>query len=196
MNHFNTPDIFTQRLILRKFTKADTNDLFELLRDKETNKFLPWFPLETVEQAKDFIDTKFLCYYEKPVSYRYAICLKEDNKVIGYINLQDDDSHDFGYGLRREYWGKGIVTEASIALINQIKSDGQIPYITATHDVNNIGSGKVMQKAGLQYKYSFVEVVQPKNVQVTFKMYQLNFDKNDTSTYVKYWEMYDNHFVE
>ena len=31
---------------------------------------------------------------------------------------------------------------------------------------------------------------------VTFRMYQLNFDGHDDFVYKKYWDMYENHFVE
>ena len=48
------------------------------------------------------------------------------------------------------------------AVIGQLKQTG-IPYITATHDVNNPRSGKVMQTLGMKYQYSYEELWQPKN---------------------------------
>ncbi|MDE6763151.1 MAG: GNAT family N-acetyltransferase [Oscillospiraceae bacterium] len=45
-------------------------------------------------------------------------------------------SFDFGYALRKEFWHKGIVTEAGKALIELQKQDN-IPYIIATYDKNN-----------------------------------------------------------
>ncbi|MFK4899217.1 GNAT family N-acetyltransferase [Lactococcus petauri] len=78
-----------------------------------------------------------------------------------------EENHDFGYGLRKEFWNKGIVTEASKALINKVKEDG-IPCITATHDINNPRSGAIMQKVGMQYCYSYKENWQPKNIDVIF----------------------------
>lgn len=53
-----------------------------------------------------------------------------------------------------------------------------------------------MKKLGMSYRYSYVEQWQPKNIFVTFRMYQLNFDKNDERVYMEYWNSYDNHFVE
>ena len=67
-----------------------------------------------------------------------------------------DDSHDLGYGLRREFWRRGLVTEAGRAVIDQLKRDG-VPYITATHDVNNPRSGEVMRRLGMRYQYSYEE---------------------------------------
>lgn len=38
-----------------------------------------------------------------------------------------EEHHDFGYGLRKEFWHKGIVSEAGKAVIKQVKKDG-LPY--------------------------------------------------------------------
>lgn len=76
------------------------------------------------------------------------------------------EHHDLGYGLGKEFWHKGTVTEAAKAVVEQVKKDGS-PYITATHDRNHPRSGHVMQKTGMTYRYSCEE------------MYQLNFDGND-----------------
>lgn len=89
-----------------------------------------------------------------------------------------DDNHDLGYGLRKEFWHKGIVTEASRAVVEQVKKD-RFVYITATHDIKNPRSGNVMKSLGMSYKYSYEEQWQPKKFLVTFRMYQLNFDSND-----------------
>lgn len=191
----NTPQIKTQRLILRKFTKKDAEALLLILKDKETNTFLPWFPLEDLKQAQEFLQNRFLDYYQRPSSYRYAICLKTDNVPIGYINISDDESHDFGYGLKTEFWHKGIVTEACLAVVERLKK-ANLPYITATHDVNNPRSGEVMKKIGMTYQYSYEECVQPKNVVVVFKMYQLNFNGEKDFIYKKYWDKYPTHFVD
>lgn len=47
----NTPEIQTDRLILRKFTEDDLPALFEIFQDEEVNQFLPWYPTQTLEQA-------------------------------------------------------------------------------------------------------------------------------------------------
>ena len=69
-------------------------------------------------------------------------------------------------------------------------------YITATHDINNPRSGNVMKALGMRYRYSYQELWQPKNLLVTFRMYQLNFDHNDERVYKEYWNKYANHFIE
>ena len=191
----NTPTLETKRLILRKFTENDIEALFLILKDKEVNTFLPWYPMKNLEQAKKFYEERYTFTYLKPQGYAYAICLKSDNFPIGYIKVDMEEPHDFGYGLRKEFWHQGIVSEAAKAVVEQVKKDG-LPYITATHDVNNPRSGNVMKKVGMKYCYSYEELWQPKGFFVTFRMYQLNFDGHDDFVYKKYWDTYENHFVE
>lgn len=181
-------EIHTHRLILRSFCENDIEAIFYIFSDKETNEYLPWFPLSSKEEAYQFYQE----HYQNN-SFHYAICLKENNIPIGYIHMSDDDSHDFGYGLHHDYWHKGIVSEACLKAIEQFKEEG-IPYITATHDRNNPYSGEVMKKLGMQYQYSYEELWQPKNINVVFRMYQLNFYQDDF-VYQKYWHMYP-HFIE
>ena len=156
---------------------------------------MPWFPLKSIEEAQSFFETRYAADYERPQAYAYAICLKEDNCPIGYIKVDMEESHDLGYGLRKEFWHRGIVTEAGKAVTAQVKKDG-IPYVTATHDVNNPRSGRVMRRLGMKYQYSYEEQWQPKDFLVTFRMYQLNFDERDRSVFKKYWDNAAVRFVE
>lgn len=190
----NTPDIETERLLLRRFTENDLEALLLIYGDEEVNTYLPWFPVKSRKEAKALFEERYKRFYAESEGYRYGICLKEDNVPIGYIHVAMDDSYDFGYGLRKEFWHRGIVTEGSRAVIGQLKRDG-IPYITATHDVKNIASGNVMKRLGMHYQYSYEEQWQPKDILVTFRMYQLNLNE-EQNVFRKYWEESKVHFVD
>lgn len=191
----NTPTLETKRLILRKFSENDLEAIFKIFSDQQVNTFLPWFPLKTLAEAKSFFERRYAVNYAKTCAYHYAICLKNDNYPIGYVNVSTESSHDFGYGLCKKFWYKGIVTEACQAIIEQLTKDG-IAYITATHDINNPRSGNVMKKLGMKYCYSYQEQCQPKNILVTFRMYQLNLDGNESRVYREYWNRSEVHFIE
>lgn len=191
----NTPVIETERLILRKFTENDLKAFYQIYSDEEVNTFLPWFPLKTMEEARRFYESSCETKYREKNAYNYAACLKKDNIPIGYINVSMDNSFDFGYGLRKEFWHRGIITEAGKAVVEQLRKDG-IPYITATHDINNPRSGGVMKQLGMKYQYSYEEQWQPKDFPVIFRMYQLNLDGNEDRVYDKYWNISAVHFVE
>lgn len=191
----NTPTLETDRLILRKFTDEDLESLFLILKDEEVNQYLPWYPMKNLAETRAFYKARYETEYAKPRAYAYAICLRADNVPIGYIKVEMEEPHDLGYGLRKEFWHRGIVTEAAKAVTEQVRKDG-LPYITATHDRNNPRSGAVMQKIGMKYCYSYEEQWQPKNVPVIFRMYQRNFGGNDDFVYETYWNSSDNHFIE
>ncbi len=190
----NTPLLETERLLLRKFTEDDMDALFLILSDEEANRFLPWFPARSMEDAERFFEERYASVYAQPEGYAYAICMK-DGHPIGYINAAMAEPHDFGYGLRREFWHKGIATEAGRAVIGRLRQDG-LPYITATHDRNNPRSGGVMRNLGMRYRYSYREQWQPKDISVIFRMYQLNLDGDEDRLFTGYRDRSDGYFIE
>lgn len=111
-----------------------------------------------------------------------------------YVNLSAEPPYDLGYGLLKEFWGRGIVTEAARAVVEQARQEG-LPYLTATHDRENPGSGGVMRKLGMVYQYSYEERWQPKDIRVVFRLYQMDLDGQERS-YRGYWDRYPVHFVE
>ena len=191
----NTPTLETNRLVLRRFTPQDLEALYQIYRDREVNRFLPWFPLENLQQAQVFYAQRYAAKYAQPQGYAYAICKKEDNFPIGYIKVDMDEAHDLGYGLRKEFWHQGIVTEAAQAVITQVKRDG-LPYLTATHDRDNPRSGGVMQNIGMTYRYTYRERVEPKKEWVAFRFYQLNLTEPADYVWKGYWESHPIHWIE
>lgn len=185
----------TQRLILRQFTLEDIDAIYDIFKDKPSNTFLPWFPLKSKDEAYTFFMEHYQKEYQNKQGYCYAICLKDHNLPIGYVNINMDESHDLEFGLLKEYWHQGITSEAVAAIISQVQHDG-IPYITATHDINNPRSGQLMKNVGMKYCYSYEEPWQPKNISKIFRMYQLNLNSDSHFIYKGHWKRFPNHFIE
>lgn len=194
MPYANSPRLITPRLVLRRFAPEDLPAMLAIWGDREVNTFLPWFPVNTLEEARAFYEERYAAQYRKGASYQYAICRREEDIPIGYIQLGLEEGHDLGYGLRREYQGEGFATEAGEALLRRARADG-LDYVTATHDVNNPKSGAVMRRLGLTYRYSYKEQWMPKDIPVVFRLYQKNFTRAADWTYPRYREIYPS-FVE
>ena len=96
----NTPALETERLILRRFSENDLEAIYRIFGDEEVNRFLPWFPLKSVEEARLFFEERYASKYALPQAYAYAVCLKKDDIPIGYVNVDMAEHHDLGYGLR------------------------------------------------------------------------------------------------
>ncbi len=87
--------------------------LFLILKDEEANKFLPWYSMKSIVETREFYEKRYVSKYMQPRGYAYAICLKENNFPIGYVNIDLEEPYDFGYGLRKEFWHKGIATDTT-----------------------------------------------------------------------------------
>ena len=196
MDHLssNTPTLYTERLILRRFGLKDLEALFAIFSDEAVNTFLPWFPLRTPAEARRFFEERYAGPYRQPEGYRYAVCRREDDLPVGFLNVDPGSAHDLGYGLRREFWGQGLIPEAGAALIALLRRRN-FGFLTATHDRSNPASGRVMQKLGMKYCYSYLEQWQPKDIPVVFRLYQLNFDGSDR-IFEGYRRSAPEHFVE
>jgi len=85
-----------------------------------------------------------------------AIIDKKTNDFIGWSGLKFEqelrkfDYYDLGYRLRKEYWGKGIATEASIKSLRYGFKDRNLEKIGAGADIDNIASNRVLQKVGFK----------------------------------------------
>lgn len=191
----NTPPLETERLLLRRFCTEDIPALYSIYSDREVNTYLPWYPLASCEEAERLFKDEYAAAYRQSRGCRYAVCLKTNGIPIGYVHLSLEGAYDLGYGLSKAFWHKGITLEAARAVVERAKRDG-VPFITATHDVNNPRSGGVMRALGMRYQYTYREQWQPKNIPVTFRLYQLNLDGNEKRVYWTYWERYADHYIE
>ena len=119
----NTPQLETQRLILRRFTEADREALLRIFSDGEANRFLPWFPVKSLEEALAFYKERYAPVYAKAQATPTP-SLPQGGQRCHWLRQRGDRGAGTCYGLRKEFWGQGIVTEASRAVLAQMKEDG------------------------------------------------------------------------
>lgn len=145
-------EIETPRLLIRRLNMRDAGDLFAYSRDPEVARYVLWEAQKSVGEARAFIRYCLRRYrLGEPASL--GIVLKETNRVIGTIGFmwyqRDNNSAEIGYSLAREYWNRGIMTEAVQALIAFAFRRMRLNRIEAQHEVENPASGRVMAKAGM-----------------------------------------------
>lgn len=124
LNHKGTMSLETERLKLRKFNQEDAEDMYNnWASDAEVTKYLTWPTHSSIEVTKRVVGM-WIDDYENGEYYQWAIELKETGQVIGSISLMNIDNHigncEIGYCIGKEFWNKGIVTEAFSN--NQIKA--------------------------------------------------------------------------
>ena len=145
----------TPRLFLRKLTMADVPAYFERLGSSaEVTKYMLWNPHRDISESEASI-RKVLQRYEEGTCYRWGIARKEDDSLIGIIDLlkfdEAENTCSFAYMLGKDFWGKGYGTEAVTAAFDFAFSRLGVSAILSDHFADNPASGAVMKKAGMQY---------------------------------------------
>ena len=156
MEHLGTKTLETERLILRKFIINDVENMFKnWANDNDVTKYLVWSSHQDLNVSKSVIET-WIENYKKNDFYNWGIILKEINEPIGSIGVvgQNDNIKmvHIGYCIGKNWWNKGIVSEALNELIKFFFNEIGVNRIESRHDPNNPNSGKVMAKCGMKYE--------------------------------------------
>ncbi len=156
LNHKGTKIIETERLILRPYRSSDAEPMFKnWASDREVTKYLTWNAHRSVSETEAVINS-WLAEYNELSRYNWIIVLKELGEPVGSIDVAriygNTDTAEIGYCLGRQWWNKGIMTEAFKAVIKYLFEEIGISQIRAEHAASNTASGRVMEKCGLVYE--------------------------------------------
>lgn len=144
--------IETERLILRAIEISDAADFFEYAKSPNVGPHAGWKPHESLEETEKIIEEIFM------PNDSFAIVLKETGKMIGVIALEHDKrrpeipSKEIGYSLAEEYWGRGIMTEATKAVIEYAFTDKKLDVLAICTSRVNERSARVIEKCGFTYE--------------------------------------------
>ena len=150
-----TPALETTRLTLRPFDAHDREAINAMLADPETTRHMH-FGRWTEEQRRSWFDWSVEAATQ-PItdSIQWVIALRSTGEVIGWFgigassNPEVDGDNSFGYLLARPHWNQGFMTEALQAVFAFEFETLRAPRLTATCDVENPASARVMEKAGM-----------------------------------------------
>lgn len=134
-------NILTDRLILRRIQSADYEDIYEYLSDPEVIQFEP-YGVMTRDEVR--VETG------KRVNHEafYAVCLKENSKLIGNFYLEKDEfnTYELGYVFNRRFQKQGYATEGALALLDHAFSELDARRIIAQCNPNNAASWKLLER--------------------------------------------------
>ncbi|MBM7692172.1 ribosomal-protein-alanine N-acetyltransferase [Peribacillus deserti] len=147
------PIIETRRLLLREVTIADANDMLTYLSDKDVVSPMGLAPFQTEKDVGDEIRW-YNSIYEEGTGIRWGITLKDSGRVIGscgFLNrLTKHYRAEIGYELSKDYWGKGIASEALEAVVMYGYQHFQLERIEALIEPANLSSQKLVEKLGFK----------------------------------------------
>lgn len=136
----------TSRCLIRRFTADDIAELYEILSDRDVMEYIE--PPFDMEQTEDFIKNAGLC--DPPLVY--ALLWREANKVIGHVIFHEYEDHcyEIGWIISKAYWGQGIASEITTALI-EYAGKLKISSCMIECDPRQTASAKIAQKNGFHY---------------------------------------------
>lgn len=153
MQHKGTARLETERLILRRFTPDDAEEMYNNWAcDGEVTKYLTWQPHKSADATQALL-SEWSARYKNDNYYNWGIEIKETGELIGNISVVSMKEYiseaELGWCMGRRWWGQGIMPEAAREVLRYLFSEVGINRIIAGHDVSNLKSGRVMQKIGM-----------------------------------------------
>ncbi len=143
----------TARLELRPPVPEDAPCIFDrYAQDPEVCRYMSWRPHTSIQDTHRFLEG---CARERETGYTlsWAITLPGTPGPIGMITCRPERyKADIGYVLARAYWGNGYMSEAVHAVVDRTLADPNIFRVWAVCDVDNHGSARVLEKAGMTFE--------------------------------------------
>lgn len=167
--------ITAKSIFLRNFAKSDLRDLHDYSSQVGVGQSAGWPHHESLGQSakmlNDFIKNK----------NQFAIVYKTDHKVIGHIGIHEDsengrpDTKELGYVLNRNYWNRGIMTEAINAVLEKLFSNG-IQYVYACCFQDNLASKHLIEKCGFEFEQEGTYYAEP--LDKTFRTFEYVYTRS------------------
>lgn len=164
----------TPRLKLRYFTIRDKEALVPILSDAEVMRY-SIIGVHDRQQIRQFIEQRLLSYLECGFGL-YAIVYKQNSELIGYCGffiqaIEQQKEVEVGYRLAKQYWGRGLGTEAAQAILKYGRQRFNFQRFICLIDPENVRSVNVAKKLGMKQEKELI--YHGLNVE----MYSLNYNK-------------------
>ncbi len=143
--------IETERLVLRRFTLDDLDELAALRSDPLVMRYIGLQSREKVEQRLRY----YVSHYEPNGFGMWGVVHKKSDKLIGWaglIFLDGTPEVEVGYGVAKDYWGQGLMTEAARACLRYGFDEAGLERIVAVAMPENVASRRIMEKLGMRYE--------------------------------------------
>ena len=142
----------SERLLLRKITRQDIPDIFEIYSNREVMLYFDdRYAFESIAEAEQMVSGYDKALHDK-TGMRWGIVLKDSGKLVGTCGFHAiSDYHkriEIGYDLNRDYWGKGIMKEALSLIIGHAFEHSEVNRIEAFVEPPNTASRVLLEKLG------------------------------------------------
>jgi len=146
------PETFdTERLHVRRLRRGDAPTVFRAwAQDPEVSRYLVWEPHTSIDESVAHAE-RCEAGWEAGSDYTWIIEDRATEKALGSIAAHVAGHRvGLGYLLVRSVWGRGLMTEAVTALRDVLEDRPEVHRVWAVCDVENVGSARVLEKAGFE----------------------------------------------
>jgi RimJ/RimL family protein N-acetyltransferase len=139
----------TARLHLRQPVERDADAIISIAGDWEVAHRLARMP-----HPYSDADLRFFFDHVVPNEPTWAIVWRKTGRLIGMMGLApapDGRSAELGYYIARDHWGRGIATEAAMAITRVGFESFGYAKLTSAYHTDNPASGRVLAKLGFTF---------------------------------------------
>jgi [ribosomal protein S5]-alanine N-acetyltransferase len=145
----------TERLLLREVEPADAGFVLDLLNQPSFKKYIGDRGIRAVEQAREYIATRFTKSYEENGFGLYLVELRTEATpigVCGFVKRDELDDPDIGFALLPKFEKRGYAFEAADAVMRYGRETLGLLRVLAITSLDNESSGRLLEKIGLSFK--------------------------------------------
>lgn len=151
----------TKRLVLRELRSDDWVEAQRLDRDPLVVRYQSNEVLDE-EGTRKYLEGSINAQAALPrIIFDFAICLPEDERFIGRagfkIERPEHGEAQLWFNLRRDLWGKGLISEALPAVLDFAFDTLKLHRVYGDCDPRNVGSARVMERVGMRREGHFKE---------------------------------------
>ncbi len=149
----------TERLVLCEVTADDDAFLLDLLNQPSFKQFIGDRGVRNLDQAREYISTRFTKSYRDNGFGLYLMELKEDTTPIGLCGFVKRDTlphPDIGFAILPQFEKLGYSFEAASATMRYGKEELQLARVLAITTLDNDNSGRLLEKIGLKFERTII----------------------------------------
>jgi RimJ/RimL family protein N-acetyltransferase len=146
-------NVETPRLLLRTWQPSDRSAFAAINADPAVMEHISGEPMS--RSASDALVDRIEEQWRQRGYGLYAVELRETGEFVGFVGLNHHralpDEVEIGWRLARHVWGRGLATEAALAVRDIAFDTLQVPRLISITVAANTRSLRVMEKIGLSF---------------------------------------------
>jgi [ribosomal protein S5]-alanine N-acetyltransferase len=149
------PILETERLTMRELTADDAPFVLDLLNQPSFKKYIGDRGVRTLDEAREYAETRFIKSYRTNGFGLYLVELKSDSSPIGicgFVSRETLPAPDIGFALLSQFEKKGYAFEAAAATMEFGRQKLGFSRVLAITTKDNDSSRRLLEKIGLKFE--------------------------------------------